>query len=197
MPGKEKIIALDLPLKETAEHSPEIRAALEHLEKEHGLVPNFVRAYSFDEARLEPFMGLYNQVMLGESELSWLEREMIGVAVSAVNHCHYCLTSHGAAVRELSGDPVLGDTVATNYRFADLAARHRAMLDFAVKITEASHTIGEGDRQALRDVGLSERTIFDVAAVAGLFNYTNRMASALDIRPNREYHLRGRAEPEA
>ena len=197
MPGKDKIIALDLPLKETSEHSPDIRGALEYLEKEHGLVPNFVRAYSFDETKMKPFMDLYNEVMLGPSDLSMLEREMIGVAVSAVNHCHYCLTSHGAAVRELSGDPVLGDTVATNYRFADLDPRRRAMLDFAVKITEASHTVEEADRQVLRDAGLSERAIFDVAAVAGLFNYTNRMASALDVRPNAEYHFRGRSAPKA
>jgi len=195
MPSKDKIIALDLPLKETSEHSPELRAALEYLETEHGLVPNYVRAYSFEEIKLKTFMELYNEVMLGDSELSVLEREMIGVAASAANRCYYCLTSHGAAVRELSGDPVLGDLVATNYRFADLGQRHRAMLDFAVRITEASYTIGESDRQALRDAGFSERAIFDIAAVAGLFNYTNRMASALDIRPNEAYHYRARAVP--
>ena len=195
MTDSNRIIALDLPLRETKEHSPELRGALEYLEKEHGLVPNFVRAYSFDETKLKTFMDLYNEVMLGESELTMLEREMIGVAVSVVNQCYYCLTSHGAAVRLLSGDPVLGDQIATNYRFAPLDLRHRAMLDFAVKITRASYTIGEADRQSLRHAGFSDRGIFDIAAVAGIFNYSNRMASALDIRPNEEYHYRAREKP--
>lgn len=192
MASDERIMALDLPLRETAEHSPDMRAALDYLEKEHGLVPNFVRAFSFDEAKMQPFMALYNDIMLGESELTMLEREMIGVAVSSVNRCHYCLTSHGAAVRELSGDPLLGDTLVTNYRFARLDARQRAMIDFAVKATEASYRIEEADRQALRDAGFSDRAIWDITAVAGLFNFTNRIASALDIRPNAAYHQRGR-----
>lgn len=117
---------------------------------------------------------------------------MIAVAVSAVNRCFYCLTAHGAAVRELSGDPVLGELMVMNYRVADLSDRQRAMLDFAVKLTERPAEILEGDRQALRDVGFTDRDIWDIASVTGFFNMSNRVAAASDMRPNDEYHSRAR-----
>ena len=120
--------------------------------------------------------------------LTKLEREMIAVVVSSVNRCYYCLVAHGAAVRELSGDPALGELMVMNYRAAPLDARQRAMLDFAVKMTEESHRIEESDREALREVGFTDKDIWDIAAVAGFYNMTNRMSSAVDMRPNDEYH---------
>jgi uncharacterized peroxidase-related enzyme len=149
-------------------------------------------AYAFDMAKLEAFVAFYNDLMLAPSGLSKLEREMIAVAVSSENKCFYCLTAHGAAVRQLSGDPVLGEMMAMNYRAADLTQKQRAMLDFAVKVTNASHTIEESDRAHLREAGFSDRDIWDIAAVASFFNMSNRMASAVDMRPNHEYHVQAR-----
>jgi len=153
-----------------------------------GMIPNVLAAYAFDVDKLNSFTAMYNDLMLGQSNLSKLEREMIAVVVSAVNRCFYCLTAHGQAVRALSGDPKLGEMLVMNYRVADLDARQRAMLDFAVQMTEASYKIEEADRQALRDVGFTDRDIFDIASVASFFNMTNRMASATDMRPNDAYH---------
>jgi uncharacterized peroxidase-related enzyme len=157
-----------------------------------GFVPNVLQAYTHDMAKLEAFVAFYNDLMLGPSGLSKLEREMIAVAVSSENRCFYCLTAHGAAVRQLSGDPVLGELMAMNWRAAELSARHRAMLDFAAKVTRDSHLIGEADREALRRAGFSERDIWDIGAVASFFNMSNRMASAVDMRPNPEYHAQAR-----
>ncbi|HUK61960.1 MAG TPA: peroxidase-related enzyme, partial [Dongiaceae bacterium] len=138
------------------------------------------------------FVAMYNDLMLAPSGLSKLEREMIAVAVSAVNRCYYCLTAHGAAVRALSGDPVLGELMVMNFRAARLSPRERAMLDFAVKLTAEPWAIEEGDREALRHVGFSARDIWDIAAVAGFFNMSNRVASATDMRPNPVYHGQAR-----
>lgn len=157
-----------------------------------GLVPNVLKAYAHDIERLNAFAELYNVLMLGNSGLSKLEREMIAVVVSAHNRCHYCLTAHGAAVRELSGDPALGEALVMNYRVAPLSDRHRAMLDFASKIAAASNEIEEPDRQTLRDAGFAEKDIWDIAEVAAFFNMTNRMASAVGMEPNPEYHSAAR-----
>lgn len=157
-----------------------------------GFVPNVLAAYSFDLAKLNAFAGMYNNLMLAPSGLSKLEREMIAVAVSSVNRCYYCLTAHGAAVRALSGDPILGEQLVMNYRAARLEPRQRAMLDFAVKLTERPHEVEEADRAALRAVGFSEQDIWDVAAVTGFFNLSNRIAIATDMRPNPEYHGQAR-----
>jgi uncharacterized peroxidase-related enzyme len=153
-----------------------------------GMVPNVLRANAFDIEKLNAFTGMYNDLMLAKSGLSKLEREMIAVVVSSINRCFYCLVAHGAAVRQLSGDPKLGEMLVMNYRVAPLDARHRAMLDFASKMTTASATIEEADRQTLRDVGFSDRDIWDIANVAGFFNMTNRVASATAMHPNDEYH---------
>ena len=158
-----------------------------------GFIPNVLKSYSFDPAKLQAFADMYNDLMLAPSGLSKLEREMIAVTVSSPNHCVYCLTAHGAAVRQLSGDQVLADQLVMNYRAADLSPRQKAMLDFAHQMTVAPETIEEADREALREAGFSDRDIWDIAAVASFFNMTNRMASAIDMRPNREYHAMARS----
>jgi uncharacterized peroxidase-related enzyme len=157
-----------------------------------GMIPNVLRAYAFDVDKLNAFTAMYNDLMLGDSNLSKLEREMIAVAVSSVNKCYYCLVAHGAAVRELSGDPMLGEALVMNYKVAPLTAPQRAMLDFAVKLTQNSASIEEADRQALRDQGYSDRDIWDITSVAAFFNMTNRVASGTDMRPNDAYHAQAR-----
>lgn len=179
------VMALALP---QAELSQEMQAYFAKCEEKLGYVPNVLLAYAHDDAKLSAFAALYNDLMLAPSGLSKLEREMIAVAVSSVNRCYYCLTAHGQAVRQLSGDPVLGEMMVMNYRAAKLSQRHRAMLDFAVKLTETPHLVEEEDRQALRAAGFGERDLWDIGAVAAFFNMSNRMASAVDMRPNAEYH---------
>lgn len=157
-----------------------------------GFVPNVLAAYAHDMAKLDAFTALYNDLMLAPSGLSKLEREMIAVAVSAENRCFYCLSAHGAAVRQLSGDPVLGEMLVMNYRAAALSPRQRCMLDFAVKMTVRPAEMEEPDREALRAVGFSDKDIWDIAAVTAFYNMSNRMASAVDMRPNPEYHAMAR-----
>nr|WP_255702906.1 peroxidase-related enzyme [Roseivivax sp. GX 12232] len=161
-------------------------------EEKLGMVPNVLRAHAFDVAKLDAFTALYNELMLADSGLSKLEREMIAVCVSAVNRCFYCLTAHGAAVRALSGDPQLGEMLVMNWRVADLSPRHHAMLAFTEKVTKTSAEVVEADREALRSVGFSDRDIWDIVNVAGFFNMTNRVASATDMRPNEAYHSQAR-----
>jgi len=182
--------ALDLPLPDPLPE--EVAALFARCQEKLGLVPNVLVAYAHRPEKLAAFTAMYNDLMLGESGLTKLEREMIAVAVSAENRCWYCLVAHGAAVRVLSGDPALGEAMAFNHRYADLTARQRAMIDFAVAMTRASAEIGEADRAALRAHGLSERDIWDVAAVAGFFNMSNRIASATGMVPNPDYHAQGR-----
>jgi uncharacterized peroxidase-related enzyme len=172
--------------------SPAMQAYLDKCQEKLGFVPNVLQAYAFENSKLEPFVAMYNDLMLAQSGLSKLEREMIAVAVSAQNRCYYCLVAHGAAVRALSGDPVLGELMVMNYRAARLSKRHRAMLDFAVKLTNESWKTEESDREALRKAGFSDRDIWDIAAVAGFYNMTNRVASATNMRPNSVYHAQAR-----
>ena len=157
-----------------------------------GFVPNVFSAYSVNPRRLRNFMAMYNEIMLSGSGLSKLEREMIAVVVSSANRCYYCLVAHGAAVRALSGDAELGEMMALNYRVAKLDARQRAMLDYTWKLTTTPWLIGDGDRAALHEVGLSPQDIFDLSETAAFFNLSNRMASATDMMPNREYHATAR-----
>jgi uncharacterized peroxidase-related enzyme len=157
-----------------------------------GLIPNILQAYAFDIEKLNAFTGIYNNIMLADSGLSKLEREMIAVVVSSINRCWYCQVAHGAAVRDLSGDPKLGEAMVMNFRAASLDVRQLAMLEFAEKLTKASSEVSETDRRALRDVGFSEGDIFDIASVVGFFNMTNRIASGINMQPNDEYHAQSR-----
>ena len=190
MSASDQPTALDLPMVDPL--PDETRKYFDVCEDKLGMVPNVLRAYAFDIDKLNAFTAMYNDLMLAGSGLSKLAREMIAVAVSSINKCFYCLTAHGAAVRQLSGDPELGELMVMNWRAADLDKRQTAMLEFAEKVTKASAEIAEADRQALRDAGFSDRDIFDIASVAGFFNMSNRVASATDMRPNRAYHAMAR-----
>jgi len=184
-----RIVALDLP---AARLSEAMQSYLAKCDEKLGFVPNVLKAHTFDNAKLEAFVAMYSDLMLAPSGISKLERELIAVAVSAQNRCYYCLVAHGAAVRALSGDPALGELMVMNYRAARLSRRHRAMLDFAVKLTAEPWSMEEDDRAALRRAGFSDRDIWDIAAVTGFFNMSNRIASATDMRPNSVYHGQAR-----
>ena len=185
-----KTTALDLappdPLPE------DVAELFDKCQQKLGLIPNVLIAYAHNPAKLRAFSQMYNTLMLGPSGLSKLEREMIAVAVSALNRCWYCLVAHGAAVRVLSGSPELGEALVMNHHHADLTPRQRAMIEFARKLTTDSANIGEADRAALRDHGFIEADIWDIAETAAFFNMSNRMASAVGMAPNPEYHAQGR-----
>lgn len=182
------LTALDLPLPETSALDEDMRRYFEVCEQKLGMVPNVLRALSFDQNKLRNFANFYNEVMLGDSGLSRLEREMIAVVVSSINHCYYCLVSHGQAVRKLSKDPVLGELLVMNWRSAQLSPRERAMLDFATKLTETPAKVQEADRQMLRDAGFSDRDIWDLVSATGFYNMTNRMSTGVSMMPNLQYH---------
>jgi uncharacterized peroxidase-related enzyme len=184
-------MALDLGPQ--ARLDPDTEAYFAKCQEKLGFIPNVLKAYAFDNTKLKAFIAMADDLMLGDSGLSKLEREMIAVAVSCANHCHYCLTAHGAAVRQRAADPEMGELIAQNYRAAALPARQKAMLDFAVRLTEAPDKIEERDRDALRRAGFKDRDIWDIAAVAAFYNMSNRLAAAADMKPNREYHYMVRA----
>jgi uncharacterized peroxidase-related enzyme len=169
------------------EASPAVAKLFEKASERLGFVPNVLRVYALRPRHLELWDAFYNDLMRGESGLTNPQREMIAVVVSTVNRCHYCMVSHGAALRKLTGDPVLVEQLRTNYKYAELEPRERAMLDFAVKLTEQSSSCSEDDVEALREAGWSDEDIMDIAQVAAMFNFTNRLASGLGWVPNDEF----------
>ena len=175
-----------------AKLNPALQAYFDKCQEKLGFVPNVLRAYAFDNAKLQAFIDMVDDLMLAESGISKLEREMIAVAVSAINQCHYCLTAHGAAVRQRAKDPVMGELIAHNWRAADLTAKQNAMLAFAEKLTESPAKIDEADRAQLRAVGFNDRDIWDIASTAAFYNMSNRLAAATDMKPNTEYHFMAR-----
>lgn len=190
--SNKNVVALDLPIPEISEMPEDTQKYFQICQEKLGMVPNVLTAYSHNLKQLEGFTRLYNELMLGESELSKLEREMVAVVVSSENKCFYCLVAHGAAVRVLSGDPQLGEHLVMNYRSAKLDKRQRAMLDFAFQLTHSPATVTEEHMQALRDAGLSDRAIWDLSNLIGFYNMSNRVAIASDMQPNPEYHSQSR-----
>jgi uncharacterized peroxidase-related enzyme len=157
-----------------------------------GFVPNVLRVYAIRPRHLRLWNEFYDDLMRGESGLTKAQREMIAVVVSTTNRCHYCIVSHSAALRKLTGDPLLVEQLATNHAYAKVEPKERAMLDFAVKLTEQSYRCTEADVEALRQAGWTEEDVMDITEVAGMFNFTNRLASGLGWRPNPEYVGLGR-----
>jgi uncharacterized peroxidase-related enzyme len=180
------------PVADPAKLPDDMRQLIETTAKKTGFLPNVFLAYAWKPDHFRAFFQFYDALMKGDSGLSRPEREMIAVAVSAVNSCTYCTVAHGAALRILSKKPLLADQVTANYRHADLSPRERAMLDFAVKVTSSSAAIEPADLEAMRGHGFSDAEIWDIGAVAAFFNLSNRMANLAGMRPNPEFHTMGR-----
>jgi uncharacterized peroxidase-related enzyme len=170
----------------------EVRSLWERADEKLGFVPNVLRVWALRPEHMLRWRKYMDELLKGESGLSEAQREMIGVVVSSVNRCHYCMTSHSGVLRGLTGDPILVDTLLANYRHARLEPKERAMLDFAVKLTEEAHRCTEADIDVLRAAGWSDEDVMDIAEVAAMFNLTNRMANAFGWVPNAEYHAAGR-----
>ena len=185
---KGNLTKLDLDYEGTKDGEDQVKNYLEIVQQKLGFIPNVLAAFAKFPKQFEGFTKLYNALMLGESGLTKLEREMIAVTVSSENHCFYCLVAHGSAVRELSNDPQLGERIAANFRSAELPKKQEELLNFTNKLTKDPSEIGENDRKKLRDVGYTDRDIWDISAIVGLFNMTNRLASATEMEPNNNYH---------
>jgi len=182
------ITKLNLNYEGHKEGEEQVESYLKIVEDKIGFIPNVLAAFAKFPKQFEGFTKLYNSLMLGESGLTKLEREMIAVTVSSENHCFYCLVAHGSAVRELANDPQLGERIAANFRSAELPKRQEELLSFAKKLTRDPSEIGEQERKKLRDVGYTDRDIWDISAIVGFFNMTNRLASATEMEPNNNYH---------
>ena len=192
--NKKEIIALNIDIPQPDLLPEETQKYLNICQEKLGLVPNVLKTYTHEMQQFNAFSQLYNAIMFADTGLTPLEREMIAVVVSSKNHCFYCLTAHGNSVREYSEDPILGELLVMNYKSADLSKRHRAMLDFASKLTTDPSNIDDTDRKILRDAEFTEKEIWDIASVASFYNMTNRMASAVDMQPNDEYHFMNRKD---
>ncbi|GGK21462.1 alkyl hydroperoxide reductase AhpD [Deinococcus malanensis] len=157
-----------------------------------GFVPNVFRAQALNGEQFLAWWNYFNLLVNKEGQLSNADRELLAVVVSGVNRCVYCVVSHGAALREYSANPVMADTVAVNWRHANLAPRERAMCSYAEKLTRSPEAMTQADLVPLREAGLSDPQILELVQVIGMFNMTNRVSSALGFLPNAEYHTQGR-----
>ncbi len=157
-----------------------------------GFVPNVMRVLSHRPDEFRAFFAYHDALMEGTSGLTKAEREMIVVVTSALNRCPYCVIAHGAILRIRAKNPRIADQLATNYKTAEITARERAILDFAVKVATAAADLSDHDRQAARTAGLTDEDLWDIAAITAFFAMSNRLASAAGMRPNEEFYLMGR-----
>jgi len=157
-----------------------------------GFVPNVFRAYARRPEHFRAFMNYHDVLMKGPGNLTRVEREAIVVAVSSENRCQYCMVAHGAALRVLSKDPILSEQIANNWRTANLPLRLRAMLEFASRVNEPGFAATEHEIDEMHLAGFSDDDIWDIAAIAAFFGFSNRMAGLMDMRPNDEFYSMGR-----
>lgn len=180
------------PVPEPNEWPDDIRTRILEVQEKAGFVPNVFLTLAHRPDEFRAFFAYHDALMLKEGGLTKGEREMIVVATSAVNECLYCVVAHGAILRIYEKAPLLADQVAVNHRKADISARQKAMLDFALKVCRASGSVDETDFQALREQGFSDEDIWDIAAITAFFGLSNRMANVISMRPNDEFFLMGR-----
>ena len=180
------------PVPELKNLPDDLRTRILEVQEKAGFVPNVFLALAHRPAEWRAFMAYHDALLLKEGGLSKGEREMVIVATSAANQCLYCVVAHGAILRIYEKNPLVADQIAVNHRKADITPRQRAMLDFAMKVCTASHTVEDSDFAALRAHGFSDEDAWDIGAITAFFGLSNRMANLMAMRPNDEFFLMGR-----
>jgi 4-carboxymuconolactone decarboxylase len=170
----------------------DIRERIENVQEKSGFIPNVFLALAHRPDEFRAFFAYHDAIMESEGNLTKAEREMIVVTTSSLNQCQYCVIAHGAILRIRARNPLLADQVATNYRKADLTDRQKAMLDFAVKVSQNAQVVGDQDLADLYVHGFTEVDAWDITAIAGFFALSNRLANVSDMRPNAEFYAMGR-----
>ena len=181
------------PVPDLATLDEDIRARIESVQEKAGFIPNVFLTLAHRPAEFRAFFDYHDALMLKDGGLTKAEREMIVVATSAINDCHYCVIAHGAILRIYAKDALIADQVAVNYRKADITERQKAILDFAVKVCERPGEVGEADHEALMSHGFSAEDIWDIGAISAFFGLSNRMANMIEMRPNDEFYAMGRS----
>ena len=180
------------PVPEVLDLPEDLRARILAVQEKSGFIPNVFLTLAHRPAEARAFFDYHDALMEKEGGISKAEREMIVVATSGANNCLYCVVAHGAILRIRARDPLLADQVAVNYRKADITPRQSAMLNFAMKVSQASGTVGDADFDALRAHGFSDEDAWDIGAIAAFFALSNRMANLISMRPNDEFFTLGR-----
>ncbi len=180
------------PIPSLDEVPEDIRTRMLAVQEKAGFIPNVFLLLARRPEEFRAFMAYHDALMDKREGLTAAEREMIVVAISSANQCQYCVVAHGAILRIRAKDPTISELVAANWRKADLPPRQKAMLAFALKVSQEAHLVTEADRQALRDAGFTEEEIWDIASISAFFSMSNRLANATELRPNREFHAMGR-----
>jgi uncharacterized peroxidase-related enzyme len=186
----------EFPVPDTADLPADVADRIEEETEDAGFTPNVFPALAYRPSHFRAFFA-YHDALVEQTALEHEEIEMIVVAVSGANDCYYCIVAHGALLRIYADDPLLADQLAANHRAADLSETHQAMLDVAVKLTDSPGGVDSSDIERLREVGFSERAVWDIASVTAFFNLSNRLSNFADIRPNEEFHTLGYSETES
>jgi 4-carboxymuconolactone decarboxylase len=180
------------PVPELKDMPDDIRERILAVQEKSGFIPNVFLALAHRPDEFRAFFAYHDALMDKPGNLSKAEREMIVVATSSVNQCQYCVIAHGAILRIRAKNPLIADQVATNYRKADISDRQKAMLDFAMKVSQSAHLVGEADFETLKSHGFSEDDMWDIAGISAFFGMSNRLANVSSMRPNAEFYSLGR-----
>jgi len=185
-------IASRFPIPSLAGLPEDIRGRLLAVQEKSGFIPNVFLTLAYRPDEFRAFFAYHDALMEKDGGLTKAEREMIVVATSSANQCHYCVIAHGAILRIRAKNPQIADQIAINYRKADITPRQRAMLDFAMKVSIEAQKISEADFAAITSHGFSDDDIWDIAAISAFFALSNRMANVTSMRPNDEFYMMGR-----
>ena len=180
------------PVPELKDMPDDIRERIIAVQEKSGFIPNVFLTLAHRPDEFRAFFAYHDALMDKPGNLTKAEREMIVVATSCANQCQYCVIAHGAILRIRAKNPLIADQVATNYRKADLTPRQKAMLDFAMKVSQSAHLVGEADFEALEAHGFTQDDAWDIAGISAFFGMSNRIANVTNMRPNAEFYALGR-----
>jgi uncharacterized peroxidase-related enzyme len=180
------------PIPDIAALPEDIRARILTVQEKSGFVPNVFLMLAHRPAEFRAFMAYHDTLMDKAEGLSKAEREMIVVAVSSRNQCQYCVVAHGAILRIRAKNALISDQIAANWRKADITPKQKAMLEFALKVTDRANEVNDADHETLRAAGFDDEAIWDIAAIAAFFGMSNRLANVTNLRPNDEFYAMGR-----
>lgn len=144
--------------------------------------PNAGAIMSRNPDRFGPLAQFSNHVMRAESELSPVDREMIGSYVSALNQCDYCYNSHAHIAEAMGLNKDVFGPLLENIEGAPIDDNLKPLFRFAKKLTEQPYKMVQADYDQIIDAGWSEETVGDLVVLVAMFNFANRLLDGHGVK---------------
>ena len=164
-----------LKVVEADQASGKVKETYNNLNSKFGKVFNIFKGMGNSAAALNAYLNM--SATLGEGDLSPEDREVVYLAVSERNKCHYCASAHTVIAKNAGMSDI---QILAARKHEGLDDKHQTLVRFINRVMDTQGFVDDADVEAVRDAGYTDGQIAESIAYIGLATYSNLFNHVFD-----------------